>query len=320
MEIRVCPVCDQKMSSAHYCKTCRRYVRHPFIRKVNYYLNEQGPRVSESSIEPQRNVPVQPMQNRNTPISTGQNQWQPVKPSGHDDKRVPIVLLAAVIIGIFFVAGFLAIAFELRRDHSSVSVESFIFGDDSAEYTDELGLEEMVEDYEELDADEVREAGAACSSYGHFHTTGYEMEDVLFELIAEEEFIIEERQEYSYNERYSDGTTWFSNGVYFYLESDTEEVYPMLGLDYDTATDALHEVDLILEDPEKIVEITEYVLNYLIDNDDFVPDPAAVEAIKTGLLESFENDEEFTYLIEDVGVYGYVYEGVYVVYIVSEIE
>ncbi|MDD3253136.1 MAG: hypothetical protein PHV18_11305 [Lachnospiraceae bacterium] len=38
---RICPTCDQVMNSAHYCKTCKQWVKHPYVRDVTYYLNEQ---------------------------------------------------------------------------------------------------------------------------------------------------------------------------------------------------------------------------------------------------------------------------------------
>lgn len=40
---RICPMCEQTMNSAHYCSHCRSWVRHPYVRDVNYYLNERHP-------------------------------------------------------------------------------------------------------------------------------------------------------------------------------------------------------------------------------------------------------------------------------------
>ena len=40
---KICPICDQAMRSAHYCKNCRKWVRHPYVRDVGYYLNERHP-------------------------------------------------------------------------------------------------------------------------------------------------------------------------------------------------------------------------------------------------------------------------------------
>lgn len=43
MAKRICPVCDQRMKSAHYCSVCRSFVRHPRIVEGNFYLNERHP-------------------------------------------------------------------------------------------------------------------------------------------------------------------------------------------------------------------------------------------------------------------------------------
>lgn len=40
---RICPICDQIMKSAHYCRTCRQWVKNPWVRDVDYYLNERHP-------------------------------------------------------------------------------------------------------------------------------------------------------------------------------------------------------------------------------------------------------------------------------------
>lgn len=40
---RICPVCDKVMKSAHYCRNCRSWVKDPWVREVNYYLNERHP-------------------------------------------------------------------------------------------------------------------------------------------------------------------------------------------------------------------------------------------------------------------------------------
>ncbi|MCC8060422.1 MAG: hypothetical protein LIO81_06210 [Clostridiales bacterium] len=40
---RVCPICDQVMTSAHYCRNCRSWVKNPWVQDVTYYLNERHP-------------------------------------------------------------------------------------------------------------------------------------------------------------------------------------------------------------------------------------------------------------------------------------
>lgn len=74
MKYRICPVCDQKMKSAHYCSNCRAWVKHPYVREVDYYLNERHPSWEEncsyhSPGGSRSNVP-----NQNRPSTPGQNQ------------------------------------------------------------------------------------------------------------------------------------------------------------------------------------------------------------------------------------------------------
>ena len=44
MKKRICPVCDQEMHSPHYCRICKSWVKEPYIREVNYYLNAAHPK------------------------------------------------------------------------------------------------------------------------------------------------------------------------------------------------------------------------------------------------------------------------------------
>lgn len=43
MAIYVCPICDKKMMSKHFCTNCRSYIKEPFVREMTYYLNERHP-------------------------------------------------------------------------------------------------------------------------------------------------------------------------------------------------------------------------------------------------------------------------------------
>lgn len=43
MAIYVCPICDHKMKSKHFCTSCRSYIKEPFVREMTYYLNERHP-------------------------------------------------------------------------------------------------------------------------------------------------------------------------------------------------------------------------------------------------------------------------------------
>ncbi len=40
---KICPICDQKMKTAHYCANCKCWVKEPLTINVDYYLNERHP-------------------------------------------------------------------------------------------------------------------------------------------------------------------------------------------------------------------------------------------------------------------------------------
>lgn len=65
MKYRICPVCDQKMKSAHYCSNCRAWVKEPWVREVDYYLNERHPAREadcsyHGSVSPKTSMPDRP--------------------------------------------------------------------------------------------------------------------------------------------------------------------------------------------------------------------------------------------------------------------
>lgn len=43
MKKKICPICDQIMSSDHYCRGCHRWIWHPYERDMDFYLNERHP-------------------------------------------------------------------------------------------------------------------------------------------------------------------------------------------------------------------------------------------------------------------------------------
>lgn len=321
MQIRVCPVCDQKMASAHYCKTCHRFVRHPYIRNINYYMNEMPPRSESSYAESgQADKHI----THSTWKTPNRGQWRPVqlKNAGGHSSKAPFV--GFVVLLIAAVAAMLGLGLYFRYEEvpehvwSTIAEETTEFDPDDYNL-DEFGLEDWVEDYEELTDEEVILAGVACNTCGHFQTTGREMEDMLVKFIDEGEYRVDSRDEFSFNDRYENGDTWFSSVVAYYLTSEKKDSYPVLSIDSDTATGQLHEVDIVLEDPAETVEMTGKVLSYLAEQGDFIYDEKDIETVLTGLLDAFEWDEEFSCQIEDVYIDGYVFEREYIVYISCEL-
>lgn len=317
MQIRVCPVCDQKMTSAHYCKTCRRFVRHPYIRNTNYYINEQPPHSESNYIETGQ---ANRRATQNIGKTSVQEQWRPVKQKAGSSKA-PFVAFIALLIAV--VAAMLGVGLYFRYEEVQENVWTTII-EETTEFDpenfdlDDFGLEDLVEDYEELTDMEVVLAGEACNTCGHFQMTGQEMERMIVNLIKEGEYRVDSRDENSFNERYEDGGTWFSSSVTFYLEKEENHSYPLISIDSDTATGQLHEVDIGLADPAETVELTGKVLSYLAEKDDFVNDGTTVEMVLAGLKEAFDQDEDYRYQIGDVRISGYVFDNDYSVYISCE--
>ena len=40
---RICPICDQEMKNSHFCTVCRKWVSHPYMVNMDFYMNERHP-------------------------------------------------------------------------------------------------------------------------------------------------------------------------------------------------------------------------------------------------------------------------------------
>lgn len=82
MEYKICPVCDQKMTRAHYCSHCRQWVRNPLTINVDYYLNERHPDAEHDCSFHDYSDPAYHMQ---------QATWQPSRQTVSDQTAGQIV-------------------------------------------------------------------------------------------------------------------------------------------------------------------------------------------------------------------------------------
>lgn len=69
---RICPICDQTMKSAHYCRNCKSWIRQPWMREVTYYLNERHPQNEQSCSYHNAPGPAQPAAPASRPFAAGQ--------------------------------------------------------------------------------------------------------------------------------------------------------------------------------------------------------------------------------------------------------
>lgn len=77
MKYKICPICDQKMSRAHYCDHCRQWIRNPLSIDVNYYLNERHPESEHDCSYHDYNDPAYNMPSQQT-------AWQPARENVSD--------------------------------------------------------------------------------------------------------------------------------------------------------------------------------------------------------------------------------------------
>ena len=118
-------------------------------------------------------------------------------------------------------------------------------------------------DYIELDADEVIAAGVECSREYHFAVSGTAMEQPLAEILNRHGLDMTGSNTYSYNEQYDNGDTWYVTWTVYDLNDGENGAYQYAELDYDTATEALHQIDITLEDPQVLGDVSGEVLEML---------------------------------------------------------
>ena len=283
---KICPICDQVMHLPHYCPNCRSWVKHPYVRDVTYYLNERHPadeadctyhqRAEHTTAAGGKGGGWTPMQetvpNRPNPAvkeAVPNRPNYPAKeavPAGQDSpkrrktfKNTGIIIIVLILVVIKLLGACASIGYE---------VVDRIVGSAMPDYDVDLGdfyeePETGETDYAELEDEEVIAAGVACSSRQHFGVSGRELEEPLREIIKEHSLAVTDSNTYSYNEQYGDGSTWYATWTSFDLSESENGCYQSVELDYDTATEELHEIDIILEDPEAIADLTGDIVELL---------------------------------------------------------
>ncbi|MCI8660390.1 MAG: hypothetical protein HFG54_09125 [Lachnospiraceae bacterium] len=344
---KICPICDQVMKGSHYCRNCKSWVKHPYVREVNYYLNERHPQKetgctfhsSPSSADaspPGRVVNTsgwvlqgQPLENR----GNSQEDCLEQTGKGEQTKNHGVIWVAAAIAlmvtaGSFLRMGLGAIGEGIRQESSMNQLLEF--GEqvnpselewDYKEKDEEDYQEDDYEDfwsekeYQELTDEEALEIGIECSGDGHFDISGKAFEESIRQFMEDQGLMIDKDEEYSYNCQYCDlegnvVRTYFSTYVSLNLEG--EDKYEYVELDFDTVTGALHSVDLVMEDKERVIKILEGICEILGEECN-LPWRNWVENIKENLPGDIEEEDGYDYMTEDIWLWGYFYGDYYVV-------
>ncbi len=328
---RICPICDQAMKSAQYCKNCRSWVKQPYIREAAYHLNERHPQdetgcsyddmVSKRILNAGRQ-PVQGADMAPGPGASPDGRWKPAGRTGEaaqGEGRRPRSGSSAVI-GLFLVAAAVSIVAPF-----SGQVLDLVQGvlEPSVEYDIDLGdyTGEAAEgNYLELDEDDVSALGERCNARGHFSVQGRLMEQPVMDIIKSAGLQVGRHDTYSFNEAYDNGETWYTTWTSIEVAGETEDSYQYVELDFDTGTGELHEISLSLDDPIKMTSVTCGILAALAERGEMEADAHCLTQVAEELPDAIRGGLDYNMLEGAVLIEGIAYEDCYTVYISHNID
>lgn len=326
---RICPICDQAMKSAHYCKNCKSWVKHPYVRDAAYYLNERHPQdetgCSYHDMESQRVMRAEQkvmMPNTAFPAKVPLPSVKPADQSGGNamggDR--PRRSGSSAVIGLFLVAAAVSVLasfsgqmFHVVRGIMEPPVEYDI---DLGDYTGEdpdIG-------YQELDEGDVAARGERCNAMGHFSVQGRVMEQPVLDILERAGLQVKHQDTYSYNEAYDNGETWYTTWTSITIVGEEEDSYQYVELDYDTGTGELHEISLSLNDPGRLTSVTCEILAALAGQGEIDADADCFALVAEELPAAILRGEDYNLLEGAVMIEGFSYEDTYSVYISHNID
>lgn len=298
---KICPICDQVMKSSHFCWTCRSWIRHPYEREMNFYLNErhlgnelqcdyhganQPRQTGVSSSEIYADTDLNRQLNKKlsqTADYRGSGSRSTagggVRPNGdgiNSGKGAYIIVAVAVGIVVLIGAG-TAVIGSLYDSVTSGFYENFSYngGVDDYDFSGEAD-----ENYRELEDDEVKAAGVRCNTYYHFRMMEEDMAPAVSAAVLSAGYKIASESTYSYNDATLDGDeewTYYSTSHTIYVAGNDmairDDLSQWVEMDYDTATGELHSYRSQLADKVKSIMImTEFLKgiesNYGISSDE----------------------------------------------------
>lgn len=301
----ICPVCDQIMSSSHYCSTCRKVVKNPWIRDVSYFLNERHPESEENCsyhngaeldtskdnvwdlITAKQNIQKRMAERAAQREQGGQAVWslpgmltdrkkkeyqpQPNVPRKEqsEKKKLPPAKLLFIIFIIFMAFEILTAVIALIGSGVTSLLGLAGMGQpdiELGEYLEGITDEGEIETLAEAD---VVAAGKACTSYNHFSVKGADLQDEIEMLLKKHGYTIENQSSSTYNERYDEDETFFERKITYDLRDvEDADTYQYLEINSDTATGDLHEISMFLADLKKSESVSADVRELLKQYDE----------------------------------------------------
>lgn len=325
---RICPVCDQVMKSAHYCGTCRRWVKDPWVREVGYYLNERHPQ-NEKDCSYHEGNQGRDYQSRRDISRRGTSptgtSWtgsrrpaaaQSKSHSGASKKNKNINLILVIIIAIYItymlVSAGLAGSFQKSLFGSSGSGFEIHMGS-YGEEAYEAAPEEPV--YHELEDAAVIAAGEACSARGHFDIQGATLQQPLEEILGTLGYELEDCYKYSSNEIYDSGESWYDTVISMDLAWRENDTYQYIEINCDTATGDLHEVNVVMSDGPAAAAVAVAALKYMEEAGAIPQDQECSETVGEELKSKLLSGNNMYYTFGDVEISAFSHSDSYGIYI-----
>lgn len=202
MKKRICPICDQSMDHPFYCRTCRRLRFHTQIQEISYYLNERHPEGEKDCLyhgtgetaaaqngkstaavrtkqENQKKAGEKPVRNRTGMGAAGNRPRTGVRTETYGTrtrKKNPariIVFAVLIYILIMVCVNVIPAVLEGAAGAFSHGIPETAYAPEAEEwYIDDEGSVYLSDE-------EVKEAGEACSSYGHLPVTSDRLEEAV---------------------------------------------------------------------------------------------------------------------------------------------
>ncbi len=295
---RICPICDQEMKSAHYCGVCKRFVRDPWVREVDYYLNESHPAGEQDcsyhnagETDRARQHGWKPSGNTRSGQASGGTRtgeaaggrgrkdatvWtadgMPVSRRGEAAGRMEQTLkrqrsgtrtIAAVILIFCAISMAGGVVSQLSKPSLSFDVPEPEYDVDLGDYTGD-DWDSYEEDYTTLTDEEAIALGEACTDSGHFSCSGEELVEPITEILNNCGFEVDTVDTpSSINEQYEDGSSWYETWVTLELPYSDNSVYQSVEINYDTVTKELHSICIYMENPEETADVAGMIMLYL---------------------------------------------------------
>lgn len=265
MKKRICPICEQEMKSRHYCRVCKKFIKNPIIRDVNYRLNEGESLVNYCDCD--YHTPSQstrPLQGSIQQESVRENQRaykrkgssvKPTKRNGSTKKQVGQIILIVVFFWVLN-AGLPLLNMVMR---GIVSESSGSFGSQDSDVSIDVYEEENYYTDEEVQAQ-----GVPCNGYAHFSIRSDALTEQLIGWARQNVGSLVSSKEGSENVAYPDSDlSYYDSYMIYYFPSQSDHTDNYIEIGYDTVSTQVHYVIICLSDEGKWLTLTEKSLELL---------------------------------------------------------